>query len=237
MDNARGALAGACQRIRTPSSNRTTGAACAQDFIFLSLRFSRHLSVACAAAILGSCYSDDSTALQTTWLERGAVRSRVALLLRSSETRPLFARFVRLDPPGSNPPSLSWLPSATGAPCTGCSIFSQVPRMHRLLHLLTKCPDPRLPLGGPIEESLGADRVVVSPTGHPSLQGSCKPSRVSAQGCEGATGAHRLLGCAQIWLPGAAATGNLRWLQVRPLQEHCAAAGGWCLLQGYAIPL
>ena len=27
------------------------------------------------------------------------------MLLRSSETQPLFARFVRLDPPGSNPPS------------------------------------------------------------------------------------------------------------------------------------
>ena len=35
----------------------TTGTACDQDSLFLSLRLSRHLSVACAAAILGSCYS------------------------------------------------------------------------------------------------------------------------------------------------------------------------------------
>ena len=36
---------------------------------------------------------------------------------------------------------------------------------------------------------------------------------------------------------GAAATGALHWLQARPLQEHSACAGGWCLLQGYGIPL
>ena len=49
--------------------------------------------------------------LQTTWLERGAVRSRVALLLRSSETQPLFNDLSSIDgtcpqasdqsPPGS----------------------------------------------------------------------------------------------------------------------------------------
>ena len=33
------------------------------------------------------------------------------------------------------------------------------------------------------------------------------------------------------------AAGPRRWLQVRPLQEHCAAAGGLCLLQGYATPV
>ena len=44
--------------------------------------------------------------LQTTWLERGTVSGRVALLLRSAEIQPLFGRFVRLDlkdpitPPG-----------------------------------------------------------------------------------------------------------------------------------------
>ena len=32
------------------------------------------------------------------------------------------------------------------------------------------------------------------------------------------------------------AAGPRRWLQVQPLQGHCAAAGGWCLLQGYANP-
>lgn len=47
--------------------------------------------------------------MQTTWLERGAVRSRVALLLRSSETQPLFARFVRLDHP-------QWFQSPTPFP-------------------------------------------------------------------------------------------------------------------------
>ena len=35
--------------------------------------------------------------LQTTWLERGAVRSRVALLLRSSETQPLFNDLSSID--------------------------------------------------------------------------------------------------------------------------------------------
>ena len=35
--------------------------------------------------------------LQTTWLERGAVRSRVALLLRSSETQPLFNDLSTID--------------------------------------------------------------------------------------------------------------------------------------------
>jgi hypothetical protein len=33
--------------------------------------------------------------LQTTWLERGIVSGRVALLLRSAEIHPLFERFVR----------------------------------------------------------------------------------------------------------------------------------------------
>ena len=40
--------------------------------------------------------------LQTTWLERGTVSGRVALLLRSAEIQPLFGRFVRLDLQGSN---------------------------------------------------------------------------------------------------------------------------------------
>ena len=35
--------------------------------------------------------------LQTTWLERGTVSGRVALLLRSAEIQPLFGRFVRMD--------------------------------------------------------------------------------------------------------------------------------------------
>ncbi len=34
--------------------------------------------------------------MQTTWLERGTVSGRVALLLRSAEIQPLFERFVRL---------------------------------------------------------------------------------------------------------------------------------------------
>ena len=48
--------------------------------------------------------------LQTTWLERGTVSGRVALLLRSAEIQPLFGRFVRLDLQGSNHPLLagSW---------------------------------------------------------------------------------------------------------------------------------
>jgi len=33
--------------------------------------------------------------LQTTWMERGTVSSRVALLLRSAEVKPLFNRFVQ----------------------------------------------------------------------------------------------------------------------------------------------
>ncbi len=51
---------------------------------------------------------------QTTWLEHGVVRSRVALLRRSSETEPLFARFVRLDPPSYNLPLHFFTLSATG---------------------------------------------------------------------------------------------------------------------------
>ena len=42
--------------------------------------------------------------LQTTWLERGIVSGRVALLLRSAEIHPLFERFVRwtiVHPPSS----------------------------------------------------------------------------------------------------------------------------------------
>jgi hypothetical protein len=35
--------------------------------------------------------------LQTTWLERGIVSGRVALLLRSAEIHPLFERFVEED--------------------------------------------------------------------------------------------------------------------------------------------
>jgi hypothetical protein len=35
--------------------------------------------------------------LQTTWMERGTVSSRVALLLRSAEVKPLFKRFVQLE--------------------------------------------------------------------------------------------------------------------------------------------
>ncbi len=34
--------------------------------------------------------------LQTTWLERGIVSGRVALLLRSAEIHPLFERFVEM---------------------------------------------------------------------------------------------------------------------------------------------
>ena len=45
--------------------------------------------------------------LQTTWLERGTVSGRVALLLRSAEIQPLFGRFVRLDLQGSNLPLLA----------------------------------------------------------------------------------------------------------------------------------
>ena len=53
--------------------------------------------------------------MQTTWLERGTVRGRVALLLRSAEIQPLFEdfpiEFLKLDHPpqhNSNPqiPSL-----------------------------------------------------------------------------------------------------------------------------------
>ena len=44
--------------------------------------------------------------LQTTWLERGIVSGRVALLLRSAEIHPLFERFVDWRKPVS-PPSLS----------------------------------------------------------------------------------------------------------------------------------
>ena len=49
--------------------------------------------------------------LQTTWLERGIVSGRVALLLRSAEIHPLFERFVDWRKPVSplitNPISLS----------------------------------------------------------------------------------------------------------------------------------
>ena len=44
--------------------------------------------------------------LQTTWLERGIVSGRVALLLRSAEIHPLFERFVRWTI--VHPPSSSW---------------------------------------------------------------------------------------------------------------------------------
>ena len=47
--------------------------------------------------------------LQTTWLERGTVSGRVALLLRSAEIQPLFGRFVRLDLQGSNHPLPDWV--------------------------------------------------------------------------------------------------------------------------------
>ncbi len=61
--------------------------------------------------------------LQTTWLERGAVRSRVALLLRSSETQPLFNDLSSIDrtcPQASD--------QSPGATCSrGCLICS-----HRL---------------------------------------------------------------------------------------------------------
>ena len=54
--------------------------------------------------------------LQTTWLERGAVRSRVALLLRSSETQPLFNDLSTID--GSCPQASDQSPPA---PCSrGC---------------------------------------------------------------------------------------------------------------------
>ncbi len=91
-------------------------------------------------------------------------------------------------------------------------------------------PPPDCPFGGLIEESLGADRAVVSLThGHPSLQGLCNPSRDSAQGCEGGATGAPAGACSQrrcgrygstLLAAGAAATGALRWLPVRPLQ-HC----------------
>ena len=55
--------------------------------------------------------------LQTTWLERGAVRSRVALLLRSSETQPLFNDLSTID--GSCPQASDQSPPA--ACSRGCS--------------------------------------------------------------------------------------------------------------------
>ncbi len=54
--------------------------------------------------------------LQTTWLERGAVRSRVALLLRSSETQPLFNDLSSID--GSCPQASDQSPP--GACSRGC---------------------------------------------------------------------------------------------------------------------
>ena len=54
--------------------------------------------------------------LQTTWLERGAVRSRVALLLRSSETQPLFNDLSTID--GSCPQTSDQSPP--GACSRGC---------------------------------------------------------------------------------------------------------------------
>src|SRR6478736_6300308 len=45
--------------------------------------------------------------LQTTWLEHGIVSGRVALLLRSAEIQPLFARFSDWASRFQSPPSLS----------------------------------------------------------------------------------------------------------------------------------
>ncbi len=57
--------------------------------------------------------------LQTTWLERGAVRSRVALLLRSSETQPLFNDLSSID--RTCPQASDQSPGATcSRGCLGC---------------------------------------------------------------------------------------------------------------------
>ena len=152
--------------------------------------------------------------------------------------------------------------------------------MHRLFHLLTKCPactgccifSPSAPTpdcpSGPIEESLGADRVVVSPTGHPSATGvvqtissfcprlrgryrstqaagvrsragcQARPLQGTCAGCRcgryRSTALPPVAGACYRGMRTPVATGPRRWLQVRPLQEHCAAAGGWCepLYQG-----
>ena len=155
-------------------------------------------------------------------------------------TRPLFARFVRLDPPGSNPPSL------------------QGHRAQAVASSHAQEPTPHCPFGGPIEESLGADRAVVyTHQRTPVVTGVCNPSRVLCPRLRGryrgscwgvqplqvrplqehSAGCRRGRYRSTPLAAGAAATGGLRWLQARPLQEYCAAAGGWCLLQGYAIPL
>ena len=57
--------------------------------------------------------------LQTTWLERGAVRSRVALLLRSSETQPLFNDLSSIDGSCPQAPINHRRPLAPGAAAAG----------------------------------------------------------------------------------------------------------------------
>ena len=69
--------------------------------------------------------------LQTTWLERGTVSGRVALLLRSAEIQPLFGRFVRMD--------FSIHPSARAA--LGCLLVLRHPSWH-CIHPLAACKSP-----------------------------------------------------------------------------------------------
>lgn len=71
--------------------------------------------------------------LQTTWLERGIVSGRVALLLRSAEIHPLFERFVRWTM--SILPSSSWLAmtlGGAGAQVQSGAAKSQGAQQHQL---------------------------------------------------------------------------------------------------------
>ena len=85
--------------------------------------------------------------LQTTWLERGTVSGRVALLLRSAEIQPLFDRFVRLEL--SVPiPSIALLKGGVHAHHPLCPSSAFQYRSLRLLSpIVTLCSKPALASG------------------------------------------------------------------------------------------
>ena len=74
--------------------------------------------------------------LQTTWLERGIVSGRVALLLRSAEIHPLFERFVRWTI--VHPPSSSWLAGTLRGP--GAADGANLPSIRQVPKHLSVLP-------------------------------------------------------------------------------------------------
>ena len=93
--------------------------------------------------------------LQTTWLERGAVRSRVALLLRSSETQPLFNDLSTID--GSCPQASDQSPP--GACSRGCCCW------------LAGCVTDRL------------STLLIAPAGASAVRGQMEAADYCSRGC------------------------------------------------------